>query len=164
MTPKQTKFVAEYLKDLNATQAAIRAGYSKKTAAAQGHENLRKPEIVSAVSERTAKQLEAADLSAVRVLEEYRRLAFVDTRAFFDAQGNLKPITELTPEQGSALASFEVIKKNAAAGDGVVDTVHKFKVWDKVKVLGDLAKHFGLLSESVVHSGGIDIRWRDTEV
>ncbi len=45
LTPKQQLFVAEYLVDLNATQAAVRAGYSKKTAYSVGHENLKKPEV-----------------------------------------------------------------------------------------------------------------------
>ena len=50
MTPKQTRFVEEYLVDLNATQAAIRAGYSAKTAYSIGQENLSKPEIANAVA------------------------------------------------------------------------------------------------------------------
>lgn len=155
--------MAEYLIDLNATQAAIRAGYSAKTAGAIGAENLTKPEIAEAVAAGKAKQLAAADLTAARVLEEFRRLAFVDLRGFFDADGNLKPVAELTPEQGSALAGLEVIKKNAEAGDGVIDTVHKFKVWDKTRTLESLAKHFGLLTEKVEHSGGLEITWKDSE-
>jgi phage terminase small subunit len=157
LTPKQARFVAEYLIDLNATQAAIRAGYSAKTARQQGAENLSKPDIAEAVSVGKATQLEDAGLTAARVLEELRRLAFVDLRGFFDPAGNLKPIHELTAEQGSALAGLEVIKKNAAAGDGIIDTVHKFKVWDKTRTLEALSKHFGLLVERVEHSGGINI-------
>ena len=163
LTPKQARFVAEYLIDLNATRAARAAGYSIKTAESQGYENLRKPEIMAAVTAGKARQLEQADLSAVRVLEEYRRLAFLDLRTFFDDDGNLKPIKDLTPEQGAALASFEVIKKNAEAGDGIIDTVHKIKVWDKTKALQDLAKHFGLLIEKVEHQGGLDLVWKDVE-
>jgi phage terminase small subunit len=83
----------------------------------------------------------------------------VDMRSFFDEAGNLIPVSQLTPEQGSALASFEVIKKNAAAGDGVIDTVHKFKVWDKTRSLEQLAKHFGLLTEKIEHSGGLAVKW-----
>ncbi len=93
--------------------------------------------------------LKSEGLSAVRVLEELRRLAFLDLRGFFDEVGNLKPIRDLSPEQGAALAGLEVIKKNAEAGDGIIDTIHKFKVWDKTKALDSLAKHFGLLHESL---------------
>lgn len=95
------------------------------------------------------------------MLEEYRRLAFTDTRAFFDEAGNLKPFSELTAEQGSALASFEVLIKNAKAGDGETDTVHKIRLWDKTKALDSLAKHFGLLKEGLDVSGTVTIAWQD---
>ncbi len=158
LNPKQARFVAEYLIDLNGKQAAIRAGYKAKTAEVQASQLLRVPHVAEAVRVGKAKQLEKADLTAARVLEEYRRLALVDLRSFFDERGNLKSIKDLTPEQGSALASFEVIKKNAEAGDGVIDTVHKFKVWDKTRALESLAKHFGLLIDKQEHSGTLAFR------
>lgn len=163
LTPKQQRFVTEYLKDLNATQAAIRCGYSERTAAQQGSRLLRNDQICAAVTQGKAKQLDTADLTAVRVLEELRRLAFCDMRGFFTEAGNLKPVNEMTPEQGSALAGMEVIIKNAEAGDGVTDRIHKFKVWDKSRALEMLAKHFGLLTEKVEHSGGLEIVWKDSE-
>jgi phage terminase small subunit len=113
------------------------------------------------VSEGTAKQLQRADLSAARVLEEYRRLAFSDTRSFFDEHGNLKPVQELTAEQGAVLSGIEVIIKNAKAGDGVTDEIHKIKLWDKTKALDSLAKHFGLLKETIDVQGGLELRWQD---
>lgn len=161
MTPKQERFVAEYLKDFNATQAAIRCGYSAKTAASQASRLLTNVNVQEAVAAAQARHRASDDLSAARVLEEYRRLAFVDLRSFFDEAGNLKPVHELTPEQGAALAGLEVIKKNAAAGDGVVDIIHKFKVWDKTRALESLAKHFGLLTEQVEHHGELRIRWQE---
>jgi len=160
MTPKQARFVSEYLIDLNATQAAIRSGYSPKTAQEQGSRLLSNVMVAAAVAAGKSKQLESADLSAARVLEELRRLALVDLRGFFDEHGNLKAISALTADQGAALASFEVIKKNAEAGDGIVDTVHKFKVWDKPRALEMLAKHFGLLVEKLEHLGGVTFRWQ----
>ncbi len=159
LTPKQERFIAEYLIDLNGKQAAIRAGYSPKSAESQASVLLTDPNVSQAVEAGKARQLASAELSAVRVLEEYRRLAFVDLRGFFDDRGNLKAIKDLTPDQGAALASFEVIKKNAEAGDGVIDTVHKFKVWDKGKSLEALAKHFGLLEEKLDVTGELRITW-----
>lgn len=106
------------------------------------------------------KQLAKADLTAVRVLEEMRRLAFSDVRQLFDEQGNLRPIHTLTPEQSACIAGLEVIIKNAKAGDGVTDTVHKVKVWDKPKVLDMLGKHFGILTEQVQHTGTLKIQWQ----
>ena len=106
MTPKQQLFILEYRKDLNATQAAIRAGYSKKTAANIGEENLRKPQIQAAIALATAAQLERADLSAARTLEEMRRLAFSNVQDLFDEVGDLKPIHTLTREQSACIASI----------------------------------------------------------
>ena len=100
------------------------------------------------------------ELTEERILEEARRLAFVDIRGFFDADGNLKPIHKLTVEQGAALASMEVIIKNAEAGDGKTDRVHKFKLWDKLKALELLAKRFGLLTERLQVDGALEITWR----
>lgn len=102
-------------------------------------------------------------LSAQRVLEELRRLAFADLGALYDEQGNLKPLHQLTPEQRAPLAGLETVIKNAAAGDGHTDTVLKVKTWDKVRALEQLAKHFGLLTEKVEHSGGLEITWKDSE-
>jgi hypothetical protein len=69
-------------------------------------------------------------LTAARVLGELRRLALVDARSFWDAEGRLKKPSELTAEQGAALAGFEVLIKNAKAGDGQIDEIHKIKLWD----------------------------------
>lgn len=161
MNPKQERFVAEYLIDLNGTQAAIRAGYSPKTAATQAEALLRKPDIAASVTAHKAKQLERADLTATRVLEELRRLAFSDVRQLFDNDGNLKPLHTLSAEDSACIAGLEVIIKNAEAGDGKTDKVHKIKIWDKTKTLDSLAKHFGLLTEKVEHSGEVGFRWLD---
>jgi phage terminase small subunit len=157
LTARQARFVAEYLIDLNATQAAIRAGYSARTARSVGSENLTKPDIAAAVVEQQGQQLAKVGLTAERVKERLGVLAFQDIRALFDAEGNLKPIHTLDDNAAAMVVGLEVIKKNAAAGDGVIDTVHKVKVIDPVKPLEMLAKHFGLLIEEVRHSGGIAI-------
>lgn len=70
MTPKQERFVEEYLIDLNATQAAIRAGYSARTAYSIGEENLRKPEIAAAIDEAKAERAAEAGINARWVLEQ----------------------------------------------------------------------------------------------
>lgn len=161
LTPKQERFAAEYVIDLNGTQAAIRAGYSAKTAAIQAHHLLRHPLVSELIRQRKQSQLEVAGMTAARVMEEIRRLAFCDVRSFFDDSGNLKPMSELSDDQGAQLASFEIIKKNAEAGDGVIDTVHKIRVWDKTRVLELAMKHFGLLAEKVDHTGEIQFKWQD---
>jgi len=161
LTPKQRRFVAEYLIDLNATEAAKRCGYSERSARTQGARMLAHDDILTAVTESQERQLGRADLTAARVLEELRRLAFADLRQFFDSAGNLKPLSALTAEQGSQLAGVEVIKKNAEAGDGHIDTVHKIKLWDKTRSLEMLCKRFGLLVERLDVGGAIEIQWKE---
>jgi len=150
LTDKQTRFIAEYLVDLNAAAAARRAGYSAASADHQGYENLRKPQIAAAIAAGKATQIAEAGLTAARVLEELRRLAFVNVRDYFDgATGEAKHPHQLTAEQGACLAGFEVLKRNLFPDDGHTDTIHKFKLWDKVKALELLAKHFALLVEKI---------------
>ena len=153
MTQKQQQFIIEYLKDFNGTQAAIRAGYSPKTAQVQSAKLLSKGKVAAAVAQQTQARLEKADLTAERTLEEMRRLAFANVQDLFDAAGNLRPIHTLTREQAACIASLEVIVKNAAAGDGHQDIVHKVKVWDKPRTLELLGKHFALLVDRVKVEG-----------
>lgn len=80
LTPKQERFVREYLVDLNATQAAIRAGYSAKTAKSIGQENLTKPDVKAAIAAARQKQSEETGISAKRALEEVWSIATADTR------------------------------------------------------------------------------------
>jgi phage terminase small subunit len=162
LNPKQQRFVAEYLVDLNATQAAIRAGYSAKWAEKNATRLTGNDGIVAAIAEGTKKQLAKVELTADMVKDRLRMLAFQDIRKLFDAQGNLKPLHELDDDAAAMVAGLEVVKKNVAAGDGVVDTVHKVKVVDPVKALEMLAKHYGLLAEKVEHTGGVEVvfRWQ----
>ena len=92
LTPKQARFVEEYLVDLNATQAAIRAGYSEQTARSIGYENLTKPDIQQAIDEARGKQQQRTEITADRVLEEYAKIAFFDPRKLFTADGAIKPV------------------------------------------------------------------------
>ena len=156
LTRRQERFIAEYLIDLNATQAAIRAGYSRRTAENIGWENLRKPQIASVVGQRQAEQLGRADLTAQRVLEEVRRLAFSDIRAVFDKAGNLKPLRELTDEQAASIASVEVVIRNMKDGNPT-EEVHKIKTWDKPRALELACKHLGLLKETLNVPGLTDV-------
>ena len=118
LTPKQQRFVAEYLKDLNATQAAIRAGYSEKTANEQGARLLAKASVREAVTEGQARQLVAAGLTAVDTKEAIRRQVCGDVRRLFDEHGSVRPIHTLSAEDAALIAAFEVVIKNAAVGDG----------------------------------------------
>ena len=89
LTLKQQRFVAEHLKDLNATQAAIRAGYSEKMPNEQGARLLAKASVGEAVAEAQARQLVSAGLTAVDTKEAIRRQVCGDVRRLFDEHGGL---------------------------------------------------------------------------
>ncbi len=156
LNDRQQRFVAEYLIDLNATAAYIRAGYSPNGAQQSSSELLLNPVVARAVAEGQAAHLHHADVTAQRVLEEYRRLAFMDARSFWEkvvvgvafgvpiTSVRLKAITDLTPDEGACLAGFEAVIKNAAAGDGQQDLVHKVKFWSKLDALEKLGEHLAL--------------------
>lgn len=115
------------------------------------------------MAEGRTKQLEAIGFTQALTIEAIRRQVAGDIRALFTPEGNLRRIVDLTAEEASMIAGVEVVIKNAAAGDGHTDTVHKIKLKDASRYVEMAAKHFGLLAEHVVHSGGVDIRWRETE-
>lgn len=99
LTPKQKAFVREYCKHQNALRAAIDSGYSKKTAGAIGHENLKKPEIKKAIAEIIDKRDVKLDISAERILAEIASIAFLDVsktekkkRPFFKSTDKVKSL------------------------------------------------------------------------
>ena len=107
LTERQRRFVEEYLVTLNATAAALKAGYAESGAHVEGCRLLKNPKIQRLISEKRKEIAEYAEVSAVRVLEEYRRIAFADMRDIVQVRGNNVYITDtdaLTPEQASLLA------------------------------------------------------------
>lgn len=160
LTAKQKKFCDEYLVDLNATQAAIRAGYSPKRAGEQGYQLLQKTTIQSYIHKRKADRVERTEITQDFVIAELKAIASVNATDYarviekqateivegqmiqlFDAEGNpvmyrtVEPILtdELTETQKKALA---VIKKGR---DGF-----EIKPYDKVRVLELLGRHLGM--------------------
>lgn len=155
LTLKQQRFVDEYVIDLNATQAAIRAGYSEDSAGAIGSENLTKPEIAEAVKKRIVELQQSTGLTAERLLNEVRRMAFFDPRKLFDENGNLKPITELDDDTAAALAAFEVTEERADIEEKskVTGYTKKLKWYDKNAAIDKGMRYFGMLTDRVEHTG-----------
>jgi len=111
LTRKQERFVEEYLIDPNAAQAAIRAGYSIKTARAIGHENLTKPEIAAAIEKARAECAERAKLTGDMVVDELRKIAFANMGDYMKSTPEGDPYVDfstLTPDQTAALAEMTV--------------------------------------------------------
>ncbi len=144
LTAKQQRFVDEYLKDLNGTQAAIRAGYSAKSAAVIAAENLIKPNVQVAISECMQQRSSRTGITADRVLQELGRLAFLDIRKAYNADGSLKPVHELDDDTAAAVAGMDVAE--IGSGEDVIGFVKKIKLSDKKGALELVMRHLGMLS------------------
>lgn len=144
LTAKMEMFCQEYLVDLNATQAAIRAGYSEKTAQEISSENLSKPIIQKRIQELQSKRAEKLGITQDRVLQEIARLSFVDIRKLYTEDGRLKNIQDLDDDTAAAINSIEAVVLSRDEGQTTQETVKKYKLVDKKGSLDMLARHMGM--------------------
>jgi phage terminase small subunit len=154
LTAKQRQFVAEYLIDLNATQAAIRAGYSARNADKIGPELLGKTRVAEALSSAMQARSARTEITADRVLAEYAKLAFLDPRRFYDANGGLIPVPLLPADVAAALLSMEVTVERSQGEDGpTFADVKKIKFADKKGALDSVARHLGMFNDKLEITG-----------
>ncbi len=131
LTPKQQLFVAEYLVDLNATQAAVRAGYSEKTAYSVGHENLKKPEVAAPIQEAMEVRSQRTEIAQDWILEHLKLVyeASIEARPVYDKNGKEKGF------------SF-----NPAAANRALEL---------------LGKHQGMFADNLKLGGTLGLCWED---
>lgn len=154
MTPKQQAFVREYLIDLNATQAAIRAGYSAKTAGQIGPELLGKTKIRDAIQEEMDRRGRRIEINADKVLGEIAKLSFADIRKIFTEDGRLLPAHMLPDDIAASISSIEVVTTRVPGSEPVeVEHTSKIKFWDKRGSLELLGKHLKLFSDKLEVTG-----------
>ena len=158
LNPRQSRFVAEYLIDLNATQASIRAGYSKNCAKEIGAENLTKPNIAAAVQKAMDERANRLQIKQDRILQELGRVTFFNIRTLFDIDGKLKALHTLDDDAAAAITSVETIEQFAGAGAKrkLIGHVRKVRVVDKVASLTLAMRHMNMLTEKVVLGGDRD--------
>jgi phage terminase small subunit len=150
LTPKQERFVGEYLKDLNATQAAIRAGYSPSSAAEIGYENLRKPQIATAISEAFKARAERTRVEGDRVVLELARIGFSDMREIASwGEGGFayKASDELTDEAAATIAG--IVETVTRTRDGRKRQTLTIKLHDKLRSLELLGRHLGIFTDRI---------------
>jgi len=138
----QARFVDEYLIDMNATQAATRAGYSAKTASRIGPELLGKPWIQAAIAEKQKVISKRLSISQDRVLLERARLAFFDARKLLKDDGSPRPLGELDDDTAAAIQGIKVVRiGNSEMGVG---EVLEYKIAVKDNSLTAIEKHLGM--------------------
>ena len=146
LTEKQKRFCDEYLVDLNGTQAAIRAGYSKRTAMEQSYQLLQKTSVQQFLNEKRNKLADKLEISQERVLKEYARIAFFDIRKVYSATNALMPINDMDDDAAACLAGVEVDEIHEGFGENrqLIGHTVKVKLANKISALDSLGKHLGL--------------------
>ncbi len=153
MTKKQQRFVDEYLIDLNATQAAIRAGYSPDTAQQMGSENLSKPVIRNAIDKAIAERSRRTGINQDRVINEIAKVAFLNPADVIDL--NEAAVRDDADRDDTAcIASIKV--KTIPTDEGVISE-REVKTYDKLKALELLGKHLGMFTDRVKMEGAVPI-------
>jgi phage terminase small subunit len=151
LSEKHQRFVEEYLVDLNATQAAIRAGYSEKTAYAQGSALLKHIEVAKAIRAAKKARAERMAISQDRVLQELARIAYFDIRKTVDVNGAPIPIQDLDADTAAAIAGIDVIEQYEQVGEErvLIGLLKKYKVFDKNTAITNAMRHLGMLKDSL---------------
>ncbi|MGX8791727.1 terminase small subunit [Oceanobacillus sp. M60] len=149
LTPKQKSFVEEYLIDLNATQAAIRAGYSKKTAYKTGTENLRKPQIAESIQAAMDERSKRTEITADKVLQELAKIGYSKLTDFVHWNEHGVEILDSEEVDGSVLSEItETINVQVFPNGGESEKRQKkVKLHDKMKALELLGKHLVLFTD-----------------
>ena len=154
MTPLQATFIVEYLKDLNGTQAAIRAGYSKESACDIAAQNFAKPHIKKEIDRQLQARATRTLITADKILYEMFQIADCDPEEALEANGDLKPMSEIPIHVRKAISSLEIeamyemkYEEKGAPKKVEIGILKKVKFWSKDRAQENLAKHLRLLTE-----------------
>lgn len=151
LNQRQELFCREYIKDLNGTQAAIRAGYSPKTADRMAYELLKKPEIQAFVLQSKAERVEEVKIDANYVLKRLIEIDEMDVADILDDGGDFLPIRSWPKTWRTTLSGLDIAIINSGDTEAIIK---KIKWPDKVKNLELLGKHIGVgaFTEKVDHT------------
>lgn len=153
LTDKQEKFCREYVIDLNATQAAIRAGYSEKTAGQIGFENLKKPEIENYINELQNDLCKATGVTAIRNILELKKIAYTSAADFKNDWFTIEDFNNLDNDIKSAISEISTSEVILGKGDdGGIKKDIKFKLHDKQRAIEILNKMLGFNSPDKVEN------------
>ena len=151
---KQYKqFAEEFIKDFNATEAAIRAGYSKKTARQQGSRLLSNVDIQSYITALKEKSTKRNDITVDRVLQELALIAFLDVKEFYNEDGTVKRVHEIEETARRAISSVSTKEIVIGRGeDAELFNIETIKSGDKLKALELLGRYLAMFTDKVEHS------------
>jgi phage terminase small subunit len=151
LRPKQRRFVEEYLLDLNASAAAVRAGYSPDPLSAGniGRLLLKDPRVKLAVDQAIQERSERTGIKQDDVLREIGRIAFSDARKLVHPDGSLIPLQDLDEDTARAVASVKVKVLKTREGLVLPEAILEYKFWDKNSALEKAGKHLRLFGDVI---------------
>jgi len=141
LSEKQKRFCQEYMKDLNGTQAAIRAGYSKKTAKEIASQHLTKLNIQEEIKKLQDKHANKVNITVEDLLRELQMMYQIDISELYDENGDLKPINELPKNITRSISEVTVVTKKF--GETIATDTSKIKFYSKLDAIEKLARHLG---------------------
>lgn len=159
LTDKQKKFVEEYLIDLNATQSAIRAGYSPKTANEQGARLLANVSIQEAISKAMAERSRRTGINQDRIVQELARIAFVKITDVVDPDGEIN--TNASDDDLACIESYKVEDSDSVNGSS---SKREVKLASKIKALELLGKHVGMWNDKIQVDVSIPVFWGEDDL
>ena len=150
LNEKQKIFCKEYIVDFNAAQAALRVGYSEKTARSQGQRLLTKVDIQNEIKQLIEKRKDRIEVTEENVINEFRKIAFSSIAHLHNTWISLKDFEELTEEQKDCIESIRTRKKmlfDKEQGFPIEVEEIQIKLYDKQRALENLGKHLGIYSK-----------------
>ena len=155
LSPKQTRFVQEYLIDLNGKRAAIRAGYASRSAEVQASRMLRNAKVQKALEAAMQARSRRTEVSSDQVLEELAKIAFANFRDYWPKEGETLDLHRLDRDRTAAVEELTVVE---TVRGGVLHRRTRLKMHDKLAALTNLARHLGMFSDRRVAEGSIERR------
>jgi phage terminase small subunit len=156
LAPKQTRFVEEYLIDLNGKKAAIRAGYSSKTAEVQASRMLRNVKVQKALELAIRERSRRTEITADSVVAELAKIAFSNIRDYWPKEGEPLDLHRIDRDRTAAVEEITVVEEVDTSG--VPHRRTSIKMHDKLAALANLARHLGMFSDWRVAEGSIEQR------
>lgn len=160
MTHQQEIFCLEYIKSRNATQAAIKAGYSERSARVTGARLLTYADISKYINKKLDETKKKLQLTEEKVLDEIRKLAFSDLKDYVNGGNNILEIKGLSNEKTAAIQGIK-IEERTIKGQTIVN--QEIKLYNKLDALEKLAKHLGLYERDNRQKAAIKVGFADDE-
>jgi len=143
--PRIERFISEYLRDFNGAKAAVRAGYSPKSARYQASKLLRNVAVSNEITQRFERELSNNHASSTRIFRELSLIALLDPAKMLDENGRLLPLDQLPLELRHGIPGMTVIQSRSESDPKDVRVVQKFH-FDKISALTLLLRHFSMLT------------------